>query len=418
MFHLEKMVKYYKEEGIVVAMIRQYGLLLGGFGFSYLGNWIYLVALNLMVWHLTYSATAVAGIFIVGPIARILTNFVAGSIIDRSNKRNMMIAMDIIRGFIVFLMPFMTSIWLIYSLLFLANIASSFFGPSSTYYIAKYVRDEDKQRFNALLGTLNSGSFMLGPAIAGALIAVFNISIAIWINSVTFFVCAWVISRLPKIEEEVGDKRIVLTLSIIITDFKVVWTFIQQQRDFLKFFMSYQIALMVAFALDSQEMTFIKKVLSASDSLYGVLVSIAGVGAIVGGLLAMTLVHKFSIATYVGVGLTCTMVSYTGFYASSNIWFATCCFITLGIFMAFSNTGFDTVYQKNIPPNLMGRFGSSVSLVQSVIQIVLTFSLGILADWFSLQLVAVIFGAVGLVFALLMSIHIATNKLALQIKGK
>ena len=399
-------------------IIRKYGLLLGGFGFSYLGNWIYLVALNLMVWHLTYSATAVAGIFIVGPIARILTNFVAGSIIDRSNKRNIMIAMDITRGLIVFLMPFMTSIWLIYSLLFLANIASSFFGPSSTYYIAKYVQDDDKQRFNALLGTLNSGSFMLGPAIAGVFIAVFNISIAIWINSVTFFVCAWVISRLPNIEEEVQGKRVMLTMSVIISDFKMVWHFIKQHPNFLKFFMAYQIALMVAFALDSQEMTFIKNNLLASDSLYGVLVSIAGVGAIVGGFLAIALVHKFSIATYIGVGLTCTMLSYTAFYASSNIWFATACFITLGVFMAFSNTGYDTVYQKNIPPHLMGRFGSSVSLVQSVIQILLTFSLGLLADWFSLQLVAVTFGAVGLIFAIFMAIHIVTNKQALHIAGK
>ena len=399
-------------------IIRKYGLLLGGFGFSYLGNWIYLVALNLMVWHLTYSATAVAGIFIVGPIARILTNFVAGSIIDRSNKRNIMIAMDITRGLIVFLMPFMTSIWLIYSLLFLANIASSFFGPSSTYYIAKYVQDDDKQRFNALLGTLNSGSFMLGPAIAGVLIAVFNISIAIWINSVTFFVCAWVISRLPNIEEEVKAKRVMLTMSVIISDFKMVWRFIKKHPNFLKFFMAYQIALMVAFALDSQEMTFIKNNLLASDSLYGVLVSIAGVGAIVGGFLAIALVHKFSIATYIGVGLTCTMLSYTAFYASSNIWFATACFITLGVFMAFSNTGYDTVYQKNIPPHLMGRFGSSVSLVQSGIQIILTFSLGLLADWFSLQLVAVTFGAVGLIFAIFMAIHIATNKQALHITEK
>ena len=398
-------------------IFRNYGLLLGGFGFSYLGNWIYLVALNLMVWHLTYSATAVAGIFIVGPIARILTNFVAGSIIDRSNKRNIMIAMDVLRGLIVFLMPFMTSIWLVYGLLFLANVASSFFGPSSTYYIAKYVHDEDKQRFNALLGTFNSGSFMLGPAIAGVLIATFNINIAMWVNSVTFFVCAWVIARLPNLEEEVKEKRGVLTIRVMITDFKIVWTFIQQQRQFLKFFIAYQIALMVAFALDSQEMTFIKKVLSASDSLYGVLVSVAGVGAIVGGLLAMALVQKFSITTYIGVGLTCTMLSYTLFYASSNIWFATGCFITLGVFMAFSNTGFDTVYQKNIPPHLMGRFGSAVSLVQSVIQIVLTFSLGVMADWFSLQLVAVIFGAIGLVFALYMAIHIATNKQALQIKS-
>ncbi|CAM5513311.1 hypothetical protein LSPH24S_02246 [Lysinibacillus sphaericus] len=115
-------------------------------------------------------------------------------------------------------------------------------------------------------------------AIAGVLIASFNINIAMWVNSVTFFVCAWVIARLPNLEEEVKEKRGVLTIRVMIADFKIVWTFIQQQRQFLKFFIAYQIALMVAFALDSQEMTFIKKVLSASDSLYGVLVSVAGGG--------------------------------------------------------------------------------------------------------------------------------------------
>ena len=40
--------------------------------------------------------------FIVGPIARVLTSLVAGSFIDRMNKRKLMITTDIIRGFIVF----------------------------------------------------------------------------------------------------------------------------------------------------------------------------------------------------------------------------------------------------------------------------------------------------------------------------
>lgn len=167
-------------------VVRKYWLLLGGLGFSNLGNWIYLIALNLSVWHLTHSPAAVAGIYMVGPVARILSNLVAGSIIDRNNKRRLMIWSDIIRGVLVFIMPFSTSIWVIYSLIFIANIASSFFGPSSTYVITKLVNDNDKQRFNALLSTINSGSFMIGPALAGGIIVLSNTSVAMWINSLTF----------------------------------------------------------------------------------------------------------------------------------------------------------------------------------------------------------------------------------------
>lgn len=187
---------------------KQYGLLLGGLGFSNLGNWIYLVALNLAVWHLTYSPAAVAGIYIVGPIARILSNFFAGSIIDRNDKKRLMILSDIARGIIVSIMPFATSIWLVYGLIFLANIANSFFGPSSTYIITKLVKDEDKQRFNALNSTLSSGCFMIGPALSGGIIALSNTSVAMWINGLTFFVCAWAIAILPKVKNEMEEKNI------------------------------------------------------------------------------------------------------------------------------------------------------------------------------------------------------------------
>ena len=80
---------------------KNYILLLFGFGVSNLGNWIYLIALNLAVWHLTHSPAAVAGIYVVGPIARILCSFFAGSIIDRSNKKQILIWTDIFRGIIV-----------------------------------------------------------------------------------------------------------------------------------------------------------------------------------------------------------------------------------------------------------------------------------------------------------------------------
>ncbi|WML47028.1 hypothetical protein RCG23_15645 [Neobacillus sp. PS3-34] len=49
-------------------------LLISGIGISNLGNWIYLIAINLLVLKLTGSAAAVAGIYIIRPLAMLFTN--------------------------------------------------------------------------------------------------------------------------------------------------------------------------------------------------------------------------------------------------------------------------------------------------------------------------------------------------------
>lgn len=395
---------------------KQYGLLLGGLGFSNLGNWIYLIALNLAVWHLTYSPAAVAGIYIVGPIARIISNFFAGSIIDRHDKKRLMILSDTARGIIVCIMPLVSSVWLIYSLIFLANIASSFFGPSSTYIITKLVKDDDKQRFNAVNSTLSSGSFMIGPALAGGIIALSNTNVAMWINGFTFFVCAWAIFLLPKVKNEVADARNRLTVSMIRHDFMQVWAYSRKNPILLTFLAVYTTALMIAFALDSQEMTFLKVVLQTTDTTYGIVVSVAGIGAILGGICATGLVNKISLKTYIGAGFSLTMASYLLFYSSSVLWLATLSFVALGFFMAFSNTGYATMYQKTIPTSLMGRFGSSLNLVQSMAQIIFTLAIGIIAEWFSLQLVTVVFSSAALILAIYLYIYITRHAKALNLK--
>ena len=380
-------------------MWKKYYLLLGGLGFSYLGNWIYLVALNVYVLNLTNSAGAVAGIYIVGPVARIIISFVAGSIIDRYNKQRLMVWADVLRGSLIIILPFMDSIFFIYTILFMVNIAGSFFGPSSTFYITKYVEEKERKRFNALLGTFNSGSFLLGPALAGVIILFFNSSIAIWMNSVTFFVCAFIISRLPHIEEHTKIKRNPLTFGIVRTDFLEVWNFFKSDRSFTSVYIVFQMTLMIAFALDSQEVTFIKQNLGVSDSVYGVIVSLTGVGAIIGGIVAAALTTKISLKGYIGYGLFFTMLFYTLFYSSNTLWMAVLSFILLGFFMAFGNTGYETFYQKSIPTHLMGRFGSVATILQSILQITLTFILGLLSEIFNLQTIAVIMGLLSIVLS-------------------
>lgn len=61
-------------------------ILLSSIGISSIGDWIYFIALNLIVLNLTESALAVSGLYIVRALSTLFTNFWSGSLIDRFNK--------------------------------------------------------------------------------------------------------------------------------------------------------------------------------------------------------------------------------------------------------------------------------------------------------------------------------------------
>lgn len=392
---------------------KEYFYLWFGFGASKLGSWIYLIALNLLVWHLTEAPAAVAGIYIIGPIARILCSFFAGSIVDRTNKRMILIICDVFRAGIVFLMPLLSEIWLIYCLIFLANIAVCFANPSSTFMITKLVLPNDRLRFNAINSMLGSGSFMIGPALSGAIIAMSSTATAMWVNGFMLLFSAFMMYLLPNQEIKSSTQSTVLTLSVIRNDFRTVWAFISQRKSLLKFFVLYSTALMICFSLDSQEMSFLKDFHKVTDSVYGIIVGITGIGAIVGGYLAARFVKKLSLVSYIGLGFTCTLLSYFIFYFSSNLMIAVAAFILLGLFMAFSNAGYATFYQQTIPTEIMGRFGSSLGLIESVMQITLTLIIGFLAEIYTIQLITSIFALIGVVIACIVYFHLLNNKLLL-----
>ena len=150
--------------------------------------------------------------------------------------------------------------------------------------------------------------------------------------------------------------------------------------------------------------------LAQSDQLYGLIVSIAGVGALIGAAASAAFAKRFSLQLYLGIGMVLTAVGYLLFYSAVDFWTATAAFIFLGFFMAFCNAGYDTFYQKNVPTAIMGRFGSLASMFQSFMQIVFTFILGLMSEWFSLQMVAIGFASIAVFMTLLLCIQVFSKQ--------
>ncbi len=118
---------------------------------------MYLIALNVMVLHSTNSPAAVAGLWIVGPIATVVTKIWSGSIVDRLNKRSIMLITDIIRAVLIGCVPLFDSIWAIYIFIFLTRIATSFFDPASFSYKTMLIPAEERAQFNAWSSFVQAG---------------------------------------------------------------------------------------------------------------------------------------------------------------------------------------------------------------------------------------------------------------------
>jgi MFS family permease len=378
-------------------------LLVLGIGISNIGNWIYFVAINLLVLKLTGSAAAIAGLFIIRPLAILLTNTWAGSVIDRVNKRSLMISIDILRGILIAIIPLFTSLVPIYIIMFLTNIAGAFFGPTSETYITKLVPPEKRKRFNSIFSFATSGAMLVGPSVSGLLIMYGSISTSIYINAVTFFLCAIAIFFLPDVDERLTNEqhRDRITMKMIVADWKAVLNFGKTAAGFMVVFLIFQFITLISFALDSQEVTFIQQVVGLSEKNYGLLVSLTGAGYVVGSFAVSALANRLSIKMLLGVGSFLSVTGYLMFYLASpaTVPLAVIGFIIIGFFSPFSFTGYTTFFQNNVPVDLMGRFSSAFAFFQAMVQIVLTLLLGYLAELVKLQTVTIAFSALGLLLA-------------------
>lgn len=366
-------------------------LLLLGIGISNLGAWVYLIALNLIVLDITGSPLAVAILYILIPVATLFTNFWSGSFIDRLNKRNLMIFLDVIRAIFIFALPFMESIVLIYAFVFVINIASSVFGPTSMVYMTKLIPKGDRQRFNALRNFINSCGFILGPSIAGLLFMFGSPYLAIQLNSIALFISAVIILLLPNLDllsEKVISEKV--SIELIVKDWKKVVSFSKSNIHVALVYVLFSGVIVFMSALDSLEAVFATEVLSLSESIYGFLVSVAGIGIIAGSLINALFAKYLKLNILMGVGAIFTPVGYLIFAFSYDFIWAATGFLILTFALSFANIGFLTFYQNNVPVEIMGRFSSVFGMLEALLIIVFTAAIGLFAELIDIRVIYII----------------------------
>ncbi|MCM3735760.1 MFS transporter [Bacillus cytotoxicus] len=377
-------------------------LLLSGIGIANLGAWIYLIVLNILVYNMGGSPLAVAALYVIRPLATLFTNVWAGSMIDRLNKRKLMIHLDIYRALFIAVLPFLPSIWFIYMIVFCISMASAIYEPTAMTYMTKLISPEQRQRFNSLRSLINSGAFLIGPAIAGILLITSTPGVAIGMNALALFISGMITLLMPNLEKEplldtVHNK---LSLTLLKKDWNAVLHFSRQHAYIVCIYFLFHGMMVFAAAMDSLELSFSKEILLLSDSQYGFLVSIAGAGIIAGAIVNTIFTKKLATSVLISIGSLCISMGYMIYAFSNDFLIAAIGFFILSFAMAFANTGFYTFYQNNVPVDMMGRIGSMYQLLIAILTIVTTIVFGVATKFISIQVVVI----TGAFFMLLITI--------------
>jgi len=176
---------------------RNFRLLFIGQTISQLGDWFNTVAVYSLLLDLTGSATAVAWMLIVQLLPIAFIGPVAGVVVDRLNRRRIMMAADIIRGCLILgllLVRHADQIWIAYVVTGCTVAAQAFFEPARTATIPNVTSADELLPANALSSATWSAMLAIGASVGGVVTAVFGRDIAFIVNSLSFFISAIFIS--------------------------------------------------------------------------------------------------------------------------------------------------------------------------------------------------------------------------------
>ena len=177
---------------------RNFRLLYIGQTISQLGDWFNAVAIYALLLDLTGSATAVAWMMIVQFLPVAIFGPMAGVIVDRVNRRRLMIGTDLLRGGLILTLLIIhrpDQVWIAYVVMAIAVGAQAFFEPARTATIPNVTPPEDLLQANALSSATWSAMLALGASIGGAVTALAGRNIAFAANALSFFASAYFLAQ-------------------------------------------------------------------------------------------------------------------------------------------------------------------------------------------------------------------------------
>ncbi len=166
-------------------------LILQGQMVSTLGDSIYSIALAFFILQLTGSSTYMGMVLGITTIPRIIFGPLAGAVVDRYNKKALIVLADIIRGVTIVLIAFLAftdslQIWMLFLVAIIDGLCMTFFNPAMETLTSEIVEEKHLLKANSTINMSVSIMDIIGQTVGGALYTFFGAPLVFLMNGISF----------------------------------------------------------------------------------------------------------------------------------------------------------------------------------------------------------------------------------------
>jgi dTMP kinase len=358
---------------------------------SSLGDWIGLIAILAIAARVSdNSGAAVSLVMTTRVLPGFLLGTVGGVIIDRFDRRKVMVLCDVGRASLLVLLPFVENLPALLLVSLGLEILTLLWGPAQAASVPNLVPEEQLSSANSLSLAASFGTFPIAAIIfsllAGVatvlgdfdLISAFKVdqeALALIFDAITFLVSAAIVYRLPipRPKQRADGKRIDWTETF--REIKDGLRFVGQHALVRGVMLGLGFGLIGAGAMVPLGPSFAEEVLDAGSAAFGVLMTALGVGAAVGVVTLLWLqgrLPRITVFCFGVIGTGAFLVAAASFSALAP---AALMIVAVGACAGTTYvTGF-TVLQESVADELRGRtFAALYTVVRLCLLISLTIS--------------------------------------------
>ena len=336
---------------------RNFGFLWVGHLISHAGDAVYMIALPWLMLELTGSKSLTSLVAMAAYLPAVLFGLVSGVLVDRYNRKWIMIFSDIIRSLLVAIIPlalifdFITPI-LIGVVTFLLATFSTFFYPARDSLIPHIVSPEELPAANSAISISGQMSHLLGPLFAGLGISVFGLTHLFTADAISFLFSIILISLIViplKKNKNYGHP-----------------TKFQGIIDGLKYVNAHKglrLLLVLTFINNIFIMgpaiiglpVFVREVLKADFGVFARMEAAMAVGMIIGSIIFWKAVKKINPISILLIGIVVDGITYSFLYFAHSSFVATVVLLIHGIGIPLITVSRTTIIQAIVPDEFRGR---------------------------------------------------------------
>lgn len=334
---------------------RNFQLFFSGQMISLVGTWMDNVAEAWLVYRLTGSSLLLGTVAFAGQIPIFILGPVAGLAVDRFDRRSIIVATQVSSMILASILAFLTltkrvTVWEVVVLACLMGVVNAFDVPARQSFLVEMVGREDLMNAIALNSSMFNSARVIGPSVAGILVASFGEGWCFFANAVSYIA---VIAGLlmMRVQRSKIEPRGASPLEHILEGFR----FVRNTPPIAALLLLTGAISMVALPYSVLMPIFAAKVLHGNARTLGVLMGATGVGALLGALVLASRTRLQGLGRLVAISCASFGTSLILFSLSRYYLLSVLLLVPVGFFVMVQMAATNTLIQSMVPDRLRGR---------------------------------------------------------------